>query len=948
MKNFLWFLFLFLMIITSCSTLQKEKVISNLKNNKEEIIYLKKNNLEVWINPANLSVTARNLLLSDTVHLISYPVIKEKVYNFDKSKNEINYSKLNLQCKFIIENNCFSISFDSGIPQNFTWPNLKMEKEKTNLILPLYEGFHIPLNDVIWCDFLSTGQWNIEEMYMPFWGIEYNDSIVTYILDNPFYNTIKYSNRKESFEMNMIHSYPKIKDPKGFLKYQIYIDSNQSLIKPAIHFREKLISEKNIVTLEEKIKKAPLIKKIIGAPHAYLWNSAPLTVKDFKQNSWIPFISKLFILADSGDRNIGYWIKHKYLKDFWEDAKKIKKSKRIGVWQKKWLCSLLSKMLLDPNFYKTQILQASDIPLKFKKIYNNEKASEYEIFQINSYLLLLEFGEYFHDPKTWGNGISTKMIDALVDAGIRNGVLCYDNDRWTNSNIRPHIAEYARAKGFVFGPYDSYHSLQDPDNQAWSTVVFNKEVFEKGRILDENGIPVKGFLGIGGMLNPIYGRPFIENRITENFKNSPYSYYFVDCDAFGEFYTNYDPEWLTCKSRDAEARISRIKWIYETYKVPVGSEGGSYLFAKELSIAEGISLPVIGFYDAEMEKNKSSIYYIGRHYDTNPVYLKDNKVHIFAKPAYRLPLYQTVFHDSIVSTSHYSSPSIKFTNIREDMALMEILYQIAPMYHWDLDNFEETNSMIIDHIKTFNKTHSISYKYPLSEFKYLSADHMVQKTVFGDLEMIGNFSKKEFEFKNIKIPNKSILINFKKTGESFIYQCSEKLKDPLKKYSVNELIKNLSSENEDIQVTSIRILAFKGKEAIDAIPYLLKKASHTNEEVREAVAFALSNIRFKPDAAIPVLKKMLSDLEWKVQLMAIYAISSYKSNAKSAVNDLISFLDNPEWQLQNAAAFCLGEMGKTAAKSLPYLIKLYNSNSPEFVLRLTVEEAIAKINPLMQ
>lgn len=59
---------------------------------------------------------------------------------------------------------------------------------------------------------------------------------------------------------------------------------------------------------------------------------------------------------------------------------------------------------------------------------------------------------------------------------------------------------------------------------------------------------------------------------------------------------------------------------------------------------------------------------------------------------------------------------------------------------------------------------------PLSEFSWLTDDKLVQKSVFDDkVEIIVNFSDKEFSYREKQIPAESVLIKWKESGKDFIY-----------------------------------------------------------------------------------------------------------------------------------------------------------------------------------
>ena len=169
----------------------------------------------------------------------------------------------------------------------------------------------------------------------------------------------------------------------------------------------------------------------------------------------------------------------------------------------------------------------------------------------------------------------------------------------------------------MFGTYDSFHSIHDPaiadTDSSWPTAQFDQDLYDTGAVIRANGEPIRGFQGVGFRLSPIAARPYVEQRVNGNFDRVNYSYYFGDADAYGEFADDYNPATLLTQREDAQARIDRLRWIMETFQVPIGSEGGFYQFAPVLTVAEGIFMPVIGWGDEDMS-DRNSPYFIGTYY----------------------------------------------------------------------------------------------------------------------------------------------------------------------------------------------------------------------------------------------------------------------------------------------------------------------------------------------
>jgi hypothetical protein len=379
----------------------------------------------------------------------------------------------------------------------------------------------------------------------------------------------------------------------------------------------------------------------------------------------------------------------------------------------------------------------------------------------------------------------------------------------------------------------------------------------------------------------------------------------------------------------------------------VGSEGGSYLFAGSLAVAEGVFFPTIEE-DPDMKFNEMSKYFVGRPFPREeperffaPATLKEQYVHLYSDPRFRLPLYEAVFHDSIKTTSHYGSPSLKFTNIAETGALTEILYQVAPMYHFNLSAFDRLLPKIQQHIDVFGKTHSYSYQYALEDFEYLTEDRLVQKTRFGALELIANFRKSDCELEGRSIPARSVLVSFRDSGESFVYHNSVFSEDIEYTQDIPALIEALSDGEWKIREQAAVAISRIGVRAKAGISLLIEHLTDEVWQVRAAAAKALANMEGKAVSAIPALITALQDEEWQVRRAAAYALADSGKHAKDAVPALLEALNDEEWHVRRPAALALGRIGVDTYEVMSALKTALDD--PERQVRMAVEEALNDI-----
>ncbi|MXV82731.1 hypothetical protein F4X88_08050 [Candidatus Poribacteria bacterium] len=377
----------------------------------------------------------------------------------------------------------------------------------------------------------------------------------------------------------------------------------------------------------------------------------------------------------------------------------------------------------------------------------------------------------------WGDGPSVKLLERFAESGLDR--LWLGVDSWQDGFRHPTAVAKARALGYLIGPYDSYHSIHHPNEKdTWETAQFDLPLYETGAIVNADGTKNRGFKKKGYHLSPLVAQPYVEDRVNGIVAQMPtdFNTWFIDCDAYGELFDDYSPSHPATQLDDMNARLARIAWIRDTHNMVVGSEGGAAYAAATLHFAHGMTTPVIGWGDPDM-KEKTSPHYIGGYWPPEgpaihikQVPLKPNYLRLYYDPRFRLPLYQIVFHDSVVTTNHWHSGSLKFENAIETLALLEVLYNVPPLYHLNMAEFTKHKAWIQRHYAFFSPLHRQIGGQTMTEFEWLSDNKQVQRTEFGDtVELFANFGTNPFEYEGIVIPGKSVLARWIGTGEIEVF-----------------------------------------------------------------------------------------------------------------------------------------------------------------------------------
>ena len=741
----------------------------------------------VRINPETLSAEA----VIDGNHCVILSSGQDNlgpVEGLNRRDNQLSWtfpkSALAVSCK--IKLNEIAVDFISGNPGKFTWPVIETSSTVRAYILPYNEGCYVPADDSKWIGFL-TGRDPMnttEDLSMPFWALAIGGNTLTYILPNQFCNELKFEAKNGRLASRLTHEFKSNWHRK---EYSVIIRwGGASPVEPAIQYRRWLIEQNQFVPMERKIKEVPRAGRLLGAAHAYLWGDALITIYDV--TDWGKFCAKI---KTEGEKTTVTPAHHLWQMMNNDARSEIRRSSNVGG----KAAADITSLKLPYDYIKRQVADElgnlisrrdfsqspcwSGIPLKndaadlLKK--DIHSLSQWEVIKLNSALLHSAFPDLVAEPASWGDGVSVKMLKLLADNGFDR--LCLTLGDLNSANNRPDVARYAEEMGYLLGPYDSYNSIHAPDaKNSWDTAQFDSKLFETGPVVLANGEKKAGFQKKGYILSAVAARPYVEKRIGGMMKNIPFSSWFIDCDAYGQLYDDFSPLHPGTAEDDMKARLSRMAWLSATFKIPVGSEGGSSYAAGVIHFAHGMLTPCFGWGDSDLS-NKESPYYLGGYWPPDgpaifikQVPLKPDYQYFHYDPRFRLPLYQTVFHDSVITTHHWGRGSLKFSDQVDTVELLELLYNVPPLYHLNIAELKKHGKRMRTHYRFFSPLHRELALLPLTDFSFVSEDRMVQETVFGNrVKIIANFRATPFEGGKISIPPRSVVAYWLQSGRTRIY-----------------------------------------------------------------------------------------------------------------------------------------------------------------------------------
>lgn len=619
-------------------------------------------------------------------------------------------------------------SFNAKVDEtnSFTW---WLPTNATAFVVPFSAGVVVEATNAPLMRWLADGSpWELTEL--PVFGARYGGRTLAVIVPWPHYAELVVGDR-----VGVRFTFPTGRTNVTPCEIVARWCDNDPLAVAQV-FRDWRTSAKNLGAIPRprsllaKASDLPAVTNLFGAPHIYLWGPALFSRHDIDRKQWIPFARAL---RDSPTNTFG-----------------IQVLGQFSAAQRKSL-NLLANAQAAENWLTLDVAEAIDKALAQPGLLNlPTNTAPAEVVRRNSKALSEAMPGLLHDPSTWGDGFSLPTIESLHAAGINHAVLLLSD--FYGHSPRPDLAAKAAEFGYLLGPYDSYHSVHSPKAAAdatWETAQFDEAAYVNGRILRADGSGSGGFKARGFHFSPAAAWPYVTNRVQGALQETPFTSWFMDCDATAECFDDYNPLHPATRVDDINARRDRLRWLGTNKKLVVGSEGGSALFADVICFGHGIQTPYIGHLAPEFKDPKSPSF-IGKYWPPDmpansfkAIPVPASMMSPYFDPLARIPFYRAALGDDVIATHHWSYDDFKFSDVATERELMELLYMVPPMYHLNRESWPQRRQRIVKHFAFWSPLHEQLATAPLTRFEWLTADHQLQRTAFhlpaGDVTMTVNF-----------------------------------------------------------------------------------------------------------------------------------------------------------------------------------------------------------------
>ncbi|MEC5163891.1 hypothetical protein RCH08_005078 [Janthinobacterium sp. CG_S6] len=611
------------------------------------------------------------------------------------------------------------------------------------LIMPLAEGHYVPAGDKVWQKFLlDLGEFNTaQDLSLPLWGVDHGAFSLSWLMTNPFNNKVKVARDGDGVSFALSHEFVSLA-PAAPMTLILHLNGPDALAG-ARRYRDWLVAEGKFETLKEKVGRSPEGARLFGAAHVYLWGGGLLAPADVRD--WPAFLAVL-----RGDAALAVRLRANVGRDGAEALAEAR-----GLPERAQQRALLDAVNGALNALARDSWQTA--------------APDAEVLAGRYGELRAEVARTFArtltaDPGAWGGGVSVATMKKLRKAGLPRLWIGL-GEGWEGGLWHPEAVAAGVEAGYLVAPYDSYETALKPgSNPDWATAHLGEKVYRDCAIVLKSGLFRAGFQKSGRYTDSNCVRPVLQARVKAVAAKAGFNSWFLDAYASGMVFDSYRAEAPMTQAQNAAGNMEASRWISDTLKMPAGSEDGHGPAAQGILFAHGVQTPVIGWGDKDMQKDKNSPHFLGSWFPASQptvffkqVPLKESLRAIHFNPATRLPLYQAVFHGSVVSSHHWLFDSLKFGNVRGDNELTQLLYNVPPLYHLSGDTLDQRLPLIKRQDAFFRPLHQRLAGEQMTAFSAMSPDRLLQETRYSDgTRLIANFGDKDLVVDGRRLAKRSV------------------------------------------------------------------------------------------------------------------------------------------------------------------------------------------------
>jgi hypothetical protein len=258
----------------------------------------------------------------------------------------------------------------------------------------------------------------------------------------------------------------------------------------------------------------------------------------------------------------------------------------------------------------------------------------------------------------------------------------------------------------------------------WTTAAWPKDI-----IVDRQGQWIKGW-GVeakdGTMLNcgVICDRralDYARERVPADLATHPYLGRFIDTTTAAPWHECYDPAHPMTRTESKQWKMELLRYMSEDNRLVTGCETG-----------HDAAVPYLHFLEGMMSLGPYRVPDSGRRMQQILNEVPERVAKFQVGQSYRLPLFELVFHDCVVSYWYWGDYSNKLPALWDKRDLFNVLYGVPPMFMFNRQFFEANQARFV---QSYQNTCPLVRQVATAEMtdhRFLTPDRNVQQTRFAN------------------------------------------------------------------------------------------------------------------------------------------------------------------------------------------------------------------------
>lgn len=348
-------------------------------------------------------------------------------------------------------------------------------------------------------------------------------------------------------------------------------------------------------------------------------------------------------------------------------------------------------------------------------------------------------------------------VDRLIGAV---NVWCWDRDAvalvrelkaagmdrilWSNRQS-PENLRILNELGVLTSRYDIYQDVMAPANFPklryvhgdWTTAAWPQDLIRRanGDWLRGWAVETKdGSMISCGVLCDRRALDYARERIPAELRTHPYRCRFIDTTTASPWHECYDPAHPMTRTESKRWKMELLRYVSEECGLVTGCETG-----------HDAAVPYLHYFEGMLSLGPYRVPDAGRRMQVIWTNVPGPVAKFQLGHAYRLPLWELVYHDCVVAQWYWGDYNNKLPALWDKRDRFNLLYGTPPMFMFDRKLWSENRERFVQSYRnTAAHIRAVGYA-EMTDHRFLSPDRTVQETRFDNgVTITVNFGDKPF------------------------------------------------------------------------------------------------------------------------------------------------------------------------------------------------------------